>query len=180
MKPFRQNFAEWLYFFEKITMEFKFSERGYLMPPGKIETSFEAFQKAFVSCFPLESSRHGLFVGYLHFLKDFKEQVTLNFTQWIGGSFVTQKESPSDIDFVTLIDFEIYQEKENLIDTSFRAKAAAEKYGVDAFTLRKYPENHPKFALTNGDLAYWHDLWLHTRKDRWGQKHRKGFLELKF
>jgi len=65
---------------KKPLIEFKFDERGLLTPPEKIETSMEAFQKAFVSGFPPESTRHELFVGYLHFLKDFKEQVTPNFT----------------------------------------------------------------------------------------------------
>ncbi len=161
-------------------MEFQFDAKGFLKPHEKIETSMEAFQKAFVSGFPPESTRHELFVGYLHFLKDFKEQVTPNFTQWIGGSFVTTTKSPNDIDFVTLIDFETYQEKEALIDSCFRAKAAIEKYGVDAFTLYVYPEKHLKFALTKGDMAYWYDFWTSTRKDLFGQRHRKGFLELKF
>lgn len=165
---------------KKSLIEFYFDERGVLLPHGKIETSMEAFKKTFVSSFPPESTRHELYVGYLHFLKDFKEQITPSFTQWIGGSFVTKKKAPNDIDFVTLIDLGTYQEKEKLIDSCFRGEAATEKYGVDAFTLRIYPDQHPKFALTNGDMAYWYDFWTSTRKDRFGQRHRKGFLELKF
>jgi hypothetical protein len=135
-----------LYTKKEMTAQLAFDQNGFLTPCEKTETSLEVFQQTFVNPFPQESTRHELFVGYLHFLKDFKEQVSPHFTQWIGGSFVTQQASPNDVDFVTLIDFETYEAKERLIDTHFRAKAAEEKYGVDAFTLRVYPENHKGFS----------------------------------
>lgn len=155
-----------------------FDEKGYLMPYCKIETSLEIFKQVFVSQFSNNSTRHELFVGYLHYMNDFRIQVMPNAIQWVGGSFVTQKESPNDIDFITLIDSEIYEEKEKLIDTSFTKDGARKKYGVDAFTVRIYPEKHPKFALTTGDLAYWYETWQTSRKDRFGRKNLKGFLEL--
>ncbi len=159
-------------------MNFEFDERGFLKPYTKIETSLEIFKEVFVSPFSLESSRHEIFVGYLHFLNDFREQVMPNAIQWIGGSFVTQKESPNDIDFVTLIDSEVYEEKESLINSCFTKDGARKKYGVDAFALRVYPKKHPKFALTNGDMAYWYETWQKSRKDRFGRTNLKGFLEL--
>lgn len=157
-----------------------FDERGFITPYDKIELGFEDFKNLFVTSFPAKSTRHDIFVGYLHFLSDFKEQVTPRFTQWIGGSFVTKKESPNDIDFITLIDYRVYEQKEKLIDREFRRKGAKEKYGVDAYTVWVYPENHPKFVLTKFDLIEWHNDWTTTLRDRRGQSFKKGFVELNF
>ncbi len=157
-----------------------FDERGFITPCDKIELELDDFKNLFVTSFPAESTRHDIFVGYLHFLSDFKEQVAPHFTQWIGGSFVTKKDSPNDIDFITLIDYKVYEQKEKLIDQEFRRKGAQEKYGVDAYTLWVYSKNHPKFVLTEFDLIEWHNHWSTTMRNRRGKSFKKGFIELKF
>lgn len=116
----------------------------------------------------------------MHYIADFRKQITPHFQQWVGGSFVTKKESPRDIDFVTLIDAKIYEEKEAIIDLHFRGDVAKENYGVDAFTLRVYPEKHRNFILTESDMIYWYNHWISNRKDQYGQRSFKGFIELKY
>ncbi len=156
-----------------------FDEFGNLYPYQIIEANLDVLQKEFVEPYAIESSRHLIFDRYLQFLSDFEKMITPGFTQWIGGSFVSQVNNPADLDFVTLIDFEIYQKKEKLIDGQFRGKGAARKYGLDAYTLRVYPESHASFFLYQSDAAYWYNLFRKTRKNRLGVSYKKGFLELK-
>ena len=90
------------------------------------------------------------------------------------------KVSPKDIDFITLIDHETYERNEKLIDKEFRRRGAKEKFGVDAYTLWVYPENHHNFVLTKFDLIQWHNDWTTTIRNRKGKSFKKGFVELKF
>lgn len=110
----------------------QFSKLGILIPPDKISTSLLALKEELVQKYSGESTRHNLFVNYLHYIQEFKKGVSPNFTHWIFGSFVTQKESPEDLDFVNLIDYQDYEAQEKLIDDTFRGKSAKEIFGLDA------------------------------------------------
>ncbi|MGB3778758.1 MAG: hypothetical protein WA960_10405 [Tunicatimonas sp.] len=62
-------------------------------------------------------------------MRDLSEQVSQQFTQWVDGSFVTAREHPNDIDFVTFIDYQLFETKEKLIHENFRLEGAKKKYG---------------------------------------------------
>ena len=93
---------------------------------------------------------------------------------------MTAKERPNDIDFVTFINYELFEAKEKLIHENFRLEGAKIKYGVDAYTVRQYPEEHAKHMLYRSDWVYWYHWFSQTKKNRAKKKYSKGFVEIKF
>lgn len=161
-------------------MSLKFDNRGHLIPYKRINVNIDEFEAFFVKQFDLTSTRSEIFKNYLKFLEDFNAEITTQFTQWINGSFVTQKENPKDIDFVTLIEHDIYKQKRELIDKRFRLRKAKEIYQVDAYTVEIYPKNHKRHNISMIDLVYW-DNWFTKTKKNWAKKNfPKGYIEINF
>ena len=119
-------------------------------------------------------------IQYLTYINDFKRDVTPNFIQWINGSFVSRKENPKDIDFLTIIDFQIYEAKAKLIDNQFRNPIAKAKYILDAYTLKSYPLGHKNHYITECDLLYWENWFGRTKMNRAKKKFSKGFIQIQF
>jgi len=161
-------------------MELNFDGRGNLQPYQCIEVTFEEFTSTFVTAFDKNSTRHPIFDQYRQYLKDFSEQISDNFTQWINGSFISNRRNPKDIDFVTIIDHIIFEQKESIIERQFRLLGAREKYQVDAYTVRKYPEDHPKYGIFQNELIYWEHWFSQTKKNRAKLKFNKGFISIHF
>ncbi len=161
-------------------MSLTFDERGYLKPYEMQNLTLEDFNTIFVESFSITSTRHDIFQRYLQFLQDFSDQVTDSFEQWINGSFVSRKENPNDLDFVTIVEHTIFAEKEKLIEDRFRLLGARELYQLDAYTMRKYPEGHQNVAIFKGELAYWTHWFGHTPKNRAKVKFKKGFISIHF
>ena len=161
-------------------MKLDFDLRGNLQPYEKVSLSLEKFENFFVNQFPDNHQRKQIFDDYLNFVHDFSAQISNQFTQWIDGSFVTAKEHPNDIDFVTFISYELYEAKEELIDKNFRLDGANKNYGVDAYTVRQYPKEHTKYMLYRSDWVYWYHWFTKTKKNRIKKKYPKGFIEIEF
>ena len=161
-------------------MELSFDIRGNLKPYKKIELTFEEFKKNFVEPFEIESTRHELLINYEHYLHDFRTEITPNFTQWIDGSFVTNKRNPNDIDIVTIIDFDIANAKKRLLEEKFLNKGAIKMFKIDAYIVRLYPQNHPQYSKSLSDLLYWYHWFSKSRKSRSRKRFPKGFIEISF
>lgn len=161
-------------------MDLIFDIRGNLKPYERVSTSLEDFEDLFVNTFEENSTRWKLFDYYNHYTKDFVDRITGNFTQWINGSFVTNKQNPNDIDLVMLIDLHIVEEKESLIRNEFLGEAVYQKYGIDVYLVILYPENHKLHYWTRSDLLYWNDWFTKGKMDKRKQRHPKGYLEIKF
>ncbi|MEZ4884350.1 MAG: hypothetical protein R3E32_06375 [Chitinophagales bacterium] len=161
-------------------MELTFDIRGHLIPHNRIEVSLDQFEEIFVSLFDTDSTRTHIFQEYLRFLKDFKEEITENFTHWIDGSFVTTTKNPRDIDFVTLIHHVDYEQKRELIDHKYRLKQAKEDYGVDAYTVEVFSKEHEKHLICRSDLLYWDEWFRKTKRNRAKRSFPKGYIEIKF
>jgi len=160
----------------------EFDSRGHIIPHKKIELTIEEFKTEFVDAFPKESSRHHIFELYLKFLTEFKKEVTNTFVQWVNGSFTTKKMNPSDIDFVTIIDKDIYIPNTELIESKFRMVAAKKKFGgeIDAYTIKKIEENEREFRIFTIEKARWTKQFSETKPNRSGKKFDKGFVEITF
>lgn len=161
-------------------MELAFDLQGNLLPCEKVKLSLEEFKGFFVNQFSASSQRKQIFDSYLNFVDDFSAQISNQFTHWIDGSFVTAKEHPNDIDFVTFIDHKVFEVKEKLIHENFRLEGASRSYGVDAYTVRQYPKEHAKYMLYRSDWVYWYHWFSQTKKNRAKKKHPKGFIEIEF
>ncbi len=161
-------------------VELTFDIRGHLYPTEKIKMTLEDFKKTFVDSFDLDSTRHWLFERYSLYVEDFKHLITMGFTQWIDGSFVTNKTNPEDIDFVTLLDFEIFELKNDAIQKQFENQASIDRYGLDAYLVKVYPRNHRFFNRTHSDLLYWEHWFGKSKPNRAGKRFSKGYIELIF
>lgn len=160
--------------------ELKFDARGNLVPYKKVQLTFEELKQLFVTPFSPDSLRHSIFENYCRFLDDFQTQIIPNFIQWVDGSFVTKKANPADIDFVTILDFKTFVENKQLIESQFRLTGAKKTYDVDAYTVRKYPEEHRNHLLYQHELVYWDNWFSSTKKNKAKMKFPKGFVEVIF
>ena len=168
-------------------MEIEFDLRGNLKPYGKIATTLDDFKDCFVVSFTDGNQRRTeIFNDYLKFIQAFKQEITQDFTHWIDGSFVTKKKLPEDIDFVTLIDYKVYEEFETLIENKYRRQAARDAFGlVDAYVVKMYPFTHSRRWVSEYDLVYWRGWFSETKKNRAKKRFStgspgEGFIEVRF
>ncbi len=159
-------------------MEFSFDIRGYLKPYGKNKITLQELETEFVAPFDETSTRHQLYTGYVHYNKNLKALLKNQaYTQWIDGSFITNKINPKDIDLVNLIDHELIVQYEKELK-EFLNERSKENYGIDGYVIRIYPKRHEKYIRTQSDLLYWEHWFSQSRKNRKKQRFSKGFVEL--
>lgn len=161
-------------------MELNFDIRGNLKPYARIEISYEEFKEFFVSAFEKDSKRYQMFEHYERYTQEFREKITGDFRQWINGSFVSNKKNPKDIDIVNLVDYSVFEEKESLIRSEFIRGAVPKAYGIDAYLVILYPENHKLHRWTQSDLLHWNEWFTRSRMDWQRRRYPKGFIEINF
>ncbi|KAF2514633.1 DUF6932 family protein [Flavobacterium foetidum] len=155
-----------------------FNNSGLLVPDYKIASTILEFENEFVKKIP-SIRRKEIFEAYVKYNDDFKKVCNLDVLhQWINGSFVSKKINPGDIDLVTFLDYSIVLELGSRLD-DFIFPHSEEIYGVDAYIIEVYPENHANNFRYISDKAYWLDRFTKTRRIR-GNRLSKGFLEIKF
>lgn len=166
--------------FQKTKMEFHFDIRGHLQPEGLIEIALEEFRKTFVEHFEDSRSRKSIFDNYLRYTKDLRDTIGVSFSQWIDGSFVSNKENPRDIDFATFIDWQIYAQNVQEIDTKFSKWAVGNFYeNLDAYTICEYPIGHEFHPIFLADRVYWNEWFSNSRFNRLKKRFSKGFIQIK-
>ena len=153
-------------------MNLSFDERGYLLPHDIIECDINTLETYFVNAFPLSTTRSTLWKNYQRYLSDFSREVTVHFTQWLDGSFFTQLANPRDIDLVTFIDAQVFQDKEILLDKYW--SFSLEDQGLDAYLVKVHPiESAQRTTITENFRRIWQNRF---GKDRDG--HPKGFIQI--
>ncbi len=161
--------------------ELRFDIRGNLTPYELVEVPYSVFRETFVDTFDEDSTRHGLWSSFERYLVDFRQQIGELPTQiWVNGSFTTIRQNPQDLDLVVFLNFEMALAYESILRQQFVGIAGEKRYGVDAYLLRIYPQNHSESFRTVSDLAYWRDWFGTTRKGRSGKRFAKGFVQLTF
>jgi len=158
----------------------QFRYKGNLKPYDKIHLSEGDFREIFVDSFNKDSCRYEIFRNFSSYNQDFKKFISKDFKLWVNGSFVTKKVNPTDIDFLIIVDYEIYQLKTSIIKSQFIKNTSLKKYKLDAYLLVEYPKNHELYKQVQLDLAYWRDWFTKTRLSRNRKRHPKGFIELIF
>ena len=156
-----------------------FTDEGFIFPNEKINVDLATLKTIFVDNFPNSTTRKTLYDNYLRYINDFSKQITPNFTQWINGSFVTLKENPNDIDFVTFIDVDIYERNKSEIDNFL--SFSLEKEGLDAYILQIYPKYTEQYEeYTHFHLKNWEKRFSFARKNTRKEVFPKGFFEINF
>ncbi len=153
-----------------------FDKHGNLVPYEISIISFEDFRQFFVMQFEYSIARGILYELYVDFVKDFSSEFTPEFVHWIGGSFVTNKISPNDIDVVTLV--EITEQLNLRIDIlqKFTTKGySKQNYNIDSYLIPVYDVRDSRYAYTRDSVQYWKDWFSHDRN-----KEEKGLIQLNY
>jgi hypothetical protein len=91
---------------------------------------------------------------------------------------MSKKVNPNDLDFVSFINYRIYEQKEEEI---FRI---VEKYGylkLDNYISKIYPPEHHQVEEMNHFKQYWTDLFSSSRRDpETNLQDPRGFIEIIF
>ncbi len=153
-----------------------FNQSGLLVPDTLIPSSLQQLQEEFVFKIPT-ARRKSIFENFTKYNEDFKKVCNLNeLQQGINGSYVSKKTNPGDIDVLTFLDHRLVKQLGNLLD-EFRFPYSELKYGVDAYIIEVYPEDHNDNFRYVSDRAYWFDRFTKTRRIR-GNRLSKGFIEI--
>lgn len=157
---------------------FSFDQNGFIKPYTKITCDLLTLEKIFVDQFPSSITRKRLFINYLRYIENFQSKVSNRFVQWIDGSFISQKENPKDIDFVTFLDYQVFEAQEPFLDKFWCF--SLEDQGLDAYLVKVFSQSQEEyFTHTEKARGYWIDLYG-SKKNVLGIEQPKGFLELKF
>jgi len=155
-----------------------FDRKGLLTPNREISCTLAELKINFVDNFN-SKTRLEIFNNYVEYSKNLKELLRIKeLKQWINGSFVTKKINPKDLDFVTFVDFDLFEEHEEALK-SLTSNQEWLDIGIDAYILKIYPVEHKSYAFYQADKSYWIDKFDKTRRNnRTGLKSAKGFLEI--
>ena len=156
----------------------QFDEHGYLVPYQEIDVNLEIIETHFVEQFQGSRTRHGLFTNFQWYLETFKAEIFPHFEQWLNGSFVTQKLNPADIDFVTFLNFRVFQAKEGLLDNFL--SFSLETKGLDAYIVPVFPVDHENHQTSKAFQNQWLNRFTTTKADDLDRIYQKGFLKLTF
>jgi len=146
---------------------FQFDEWGYITPPEVHVLTLEEFERTFV----IDSGRERLFERLLDLVTDLKGLGATEFYFWVGGSFVTKKRVPRDIDVVCFVDYKVFRQVENQKN---RLREYYDGY-LDIFIEEDFPESHSKHPQTVRFLIDWREVFGYDRNNR-----RKGFIQIQF
>ena len=120
-----------------------------------------------VATFPGNRRRQRLFAG-LGRLRSDAERHGVSGTQWINGSFVTNKEYPGDVDLVTFADYDLLNSlspdaKKFLRDALGADEKAKPRYLCHSFLQATVPEGHPFHSVYAHSLCEYIRLFHSTR-----------------
>jgi len=158
----------------------QFDENGHLFPYEAHDITLDEMPEIFVDAFPESETRKRLFDNYLDWVIDFQRDVFPYFTQWINGSFVTQKLNPKDIDFVTFLDWKVYEVKEKWKELDRFWSFSNEDKGLDAYFLPEFKPENPKFEKFENYKRDWAIRYSRARRGDTLINDQKGFLQLIF
>ena len=150
-----------------------FDQYGYLTPAEPIPTDLATFERVFVQEFTQSTKRQTLFDRYLEYNACLSEFLP-GYTQWIGGSFVSRKLNPNDIDVLTFVNSTLYDQHEPAIGELKQWRFQRPKL-VDGFFVRVYPQGHQLHSHSESDRVQWLYDWSRTNTH---PRRNKGFIEL--
>jgi hypothetical protein len=152
----------------------QFDDNGYLFPYGAIASTVNEIESEF--CFTEQRALlFGKFVSYNSLMSAILGNNA--FKQWINGSFVTKKSVSNDIDFVSFIDYQLFEKHEKELDF---LRNGAKGQGLDSYFVKVYPKTHRNYPITEGDSADWLFTFSYTRRNKQDKRFQKGFIELTF
>lgn len=147
-----------------------FDSNGNPQPTGINPISVHEFNTIFV----FNVNRTMIYIQYQRYVSDFQNSIAKEFKHWIGGSFTTRKENPSDIDLVNLVNYSNELVTKHLTLLRFLTVGGSKvNYMVDGYFVPIYPKEDPRYIITEGWLKYWYSLFSHDKLNN-----SKGIIEI--
>ncbi|MCU0470728.1 MAG: hypothetical protein MUF58_19245 [Arcicella sp.] len=158
----------------------EFDPQGNLFPYKVLEIDLDRFEEIFVTNFENSETRKLLFQNYLAYIEKLKNEISNTFYQWIDGSFVTMKLNPNDIDVVSFLNHEIYENSLTQLAELQGHKLKKEQH-LDCYFVKEYPIEHKNYEIiTKYDSVEWFHLFSKTRINRNGKRFSKGIIQINF
>jgi hypothetical protein len=141
-------------------------------PTPLMHVSLSELHSHFVTSFPHSATRAKVWDGWMKYRSDF-EKIGLSYATLCGGSFVTTKTDPRDVDLCIInesadvnalqkSDPAAYREYLRLVNTTVTKTV----YLCDAYPLVLYPLANPRFASMARYWNYWTRVFGTDRKGR--------------
>ena len=145
----------------------KFNGHGYL-EAGLHEFGELDFEAFFVTSFPHSSTRKQILEGYRKHLAEILSLVG-TCEQYLDGSYVTNKNDPSDLDLVVLLDATVVDSlppaKQLQLQSLLAGPVTKAQYMCDAYFCPVYPEGHPMHSASRQQRKYWLGEFGYDRND---------------
>lgn len=154
-----------------------FNDDGYL-DAGTHRATPDEVKAALVSAdrFAGSSSRTVIFEGWTKHREALRYLVVCE-RQWLGGSFVSSKLEPGDLDLCSFVNGEdldaLSSPQFHLVDSLLAGPATKGYWSCDSYAVLEYPEEHPLYAASQVHADYWRRWWGHNRDGD-----ERGFLEV--
>lgn len=151
---------------------------GYL-PSGAHDATADEVEERFVTELAPSANRPVIFQWWRLHRQALDELVSVT-AQWLGGSFISAKPEPSDVDLCTVFDGPAFDSQPD----HRRAMALALLNGhytrdfwkCDSFRIATYPPGQPGHAEMVAAMDYWHAWWSKTRPDENGDQVDRGYV----
>lgn len=154
----------------------EFDKYGNPIPLGLIDMTTADFKTVFVDNFQNSQTRLTILENYNQFVSDFQTEIVQEFKNWVNGSYTTRKENPNDIDIVSVvIHTDELNSKSHLLIKFLTNGGSKEQYLVDGYFIPMYPENDPRYTITQYWINYWTNWFGMDRQGR-----PKGIIQLSF
>lgn len=149
----------------------EYDSKGQL-PPGVYRPSLVEFVERYIAGFPSSISREEIFAGYLRYCS-MLYQFDIVISNFVDGSYITNKVDPGDVDMVLLIDGPKADRLSPLQRQQFvTEKMAKALYHCDSYVVPVFTEEDQRRPITD----YWYEYWKKWFcKDR--QNCEKGIIE---
>lgn len=152
----------------------EFDVHGNLTPYEVIAMNVDDLEREFVAAVPDSERRGLLFNIFLTQLTHFRSSIDEEFWVWVGGSFITRKANPSDIDFVIFLDADCYNRHEEQTKF-FRQQRYLPAKLLDGYFVQVYPIEHRRHNWYESDRLRWLQDFGTNLAGR-----KKGIIELNF
>lgn len=155
--------------------KFSFDINGNIVPYELHPISIIELEEQFVKAFANSSTRENIIEGHNNYVIELFQILEHNFSQWLDGSFVTQKLDPNDIDIVNFIHYSEYTNSKANSLRKFITNLGNPKdeFKVDGYLVPVYEPSDPRFEVTQNGYNYWRTFF---GKDR--NNNPKGILQL--
>jgi len=145
-----------------------FTPEGFL-PPGIHEMSAEEIKQVFVTAFNASTSRPIIYQGYDKHSADLKT-LGIDVEELVGGSFISTKPEPSDIDLVCFMDANAVDnlppEHQLLLEALTAGPVTKQTHHCDAYYCPTLPETDPLYQRVRTARKYWMGEFGFDRQDR--------------